>query len=126
MTDVTHDNYTYSAIDGAVLIEIENEIRIIRRRKHEWHDGLDANNESNFVSNTDSLRGSKFASNWTTESIARWTAEQIRRLGWTRGSSPTSVVIRLDVVIGFCKGRSVYDIKIELSSGYAHAYPYEA
>jgi hypothetical protein len=112
-----------SVEDAGRLAQLPNGLVLVRRMKHEWREELDRLDARKFSRETDSVRGSKFSREWTLKRYVEWVEAQILRLGWTRDTPGTDVVVVLPSPVGWSRGRSVSKIRIELSSRFVHAYP---
>jgi hypothetical protein len=105
------------------LKRLSNGLVVVRRKKHEWRDELDRMDVREFARATDRINGSKFSREWTLEQYIGWLEAEVSRIGWTRDTPSTDVEVVLPTAVGWSHGRRVSKIRIELGSGFIHAYP---
>ena len=114
-----------SIADGGTLRTLPSGLQIIRRRKHEGSESIEALSGENLRRQTDRIRGSKFLSSWTLAGHVDWIEEQLILLGWDRDTGQAAQTVELDEGVGYSNGKRTRKIRIELSSGCIHAYPVE-
>lgn len=110
--------------DGATVRRLPSGLLVVRRKKHEWNDGLGKLPDEKLAIRTNKSWGSKFLPRWTTARIADWTAEQIEAAGWTLDAQePNPLEIRMAEDVGLVEGRLVRTIQVRCDGRHAHAYP---
>jgi hypothetical protein len=109
--------------DGGVLRTLENGLLIIRRKKHEWSDGLAKLSAKKLKERTGKVWGSKFLDFWTLETLVDRIETAAILAGWTREEQHPNP---LDVIeaneIGLVNGEK---IRFVCDGRHIHAYPIE-
>src|SRR5438876_8789180 len=69
--------------DGGVLKTLPSGLQIIRRKKHEWWEGLNGLPAKKLKLRTGKVWGSKFLQFWTLESLVERIETEVSAAGWT-------------------------------------------
>jgi hypothetical protein len=110
--------------DGGSLRVLPSGLVIIRRKKHEWINGLECLAPERLKTKTGKVFGSKFYPSWTLERLVAWIADEIQRAGWQRQNAAFfPLTLRFELAVGLADGIEVRTIRIVGDGHYVHAYP---